>query len=92
MHNDLKKDAINEFGLTYWTSIPVWVNFQEHVSSFYVNIEEKVWLLVKKIRTWRDWQGDKNFAFWQKVGDFIETKAKKSPTSPGLVSPGIMAD
>jgi hypothetical protein len=91
-HNDLKKDGFNEFGLKYWTSNPVWVNFQEHVSSFYVNIEEKVWLLVKKIRTWRDWQGDKNFAFWQKVGDFIETKAKKSPTSPGLVSPGIMAD
>ena len=30
----------------------------------------------------------KNFAFWQKLGDFIETKAKKSPTLPGLVSPG----
>ena len=28
-----------------------------------------------------------NFAFWQKLGDFIDTKAKKSPTSPGLVSP-----
>jgi hypothetical protein len=54
---------------------------------FYVNIEEKVWLLVKKIRTWKDWQGDWNFAFWQKLGDFIETKVKKSPTSPGLVSP-----
>ena len=51
-----------------WTSNPVWVTFQEHGSSFYVNIEEKVWLLVKKIRTWKDWQGD-----------FIETKAKKSP-------------
>ena len=35
----------------------------------------------------KDWQGDKNFAFWQKLGDFIETKAKKLPTSPGLVSP-----
>jgi hypothetical protein len=32
-------------------------------------------------------KGDWNFAFWQKLGDFIETKAKKSPTSPGLVSP-----
>jgi hypothetical protein len=29
---------------------------------------------------------DLNFAFWQKLDDFIETKAKKSPTSPGLVS------
>jgi hypothetical protein len=67
----------------------VWVTFQVHGSSFYVNIEEKVWLLVKKIRTWKDWQGDWNLAFWQKLGDFIETKAKKSPTSPGLVSPGL---
>jgi hypothetical protein len=25
----------------------------------------------------------------KKLGDFIETKAKKSPTSPGLVSPDI---
>ena len=48
-----------------------------------MNIEEKVWLLVNKIRTWKDW----NFAFWQKLGDFIETKMKKSPISPGLVSP-----
>jgi hypothetical protein len=24
-----------------------------------------------------------------KLGDFIETKAKKSPTSPVLVSPGL---
>jgi hypothetical protein len=31
-----------------------------HISGtyMYVNIEEKVWLLVKKIRTWKDWQGD----------------------------------
>ena len=55
---DLKKDAINEFGIKYWTSSPVWVKFQEHGSSFYVNIEEKVWLLVEKILTWKDWQGD----------------------------------
>jgi hypothetical protein len=41
-HNDLKKDAINEFGIKYWTSNPVWVKFQEHGSSFFVNIEEKV--------------------------------------------------
>ena len=51
LHYDLKKDAINEFWIKYWTSNPVWVTFQEHGSSFYVNIEEKVWLLVKKIRT-----------------------------------------
>jgi hypothetical protein len=58
LHYDLKKDAINEFGIKYWTSNPVWVTFQEHGSSFHVNIEEKVWLLVKKIRTGKDWQGD----------------------------------
>jgi hypothetical protein len=28
----------------------------------------------------------------QKLDDFIETKAKKSPTSPGLVSPGTSND
>ena len=50
---DLKKDAINEFGINYWISNPVWVTFQEHGSSFYVNIEEKVWLLEKKILTGR---------------------------------------
>jgi len=43
LYNDLKKDAINEFGLNHWTSNPVWVKFQEHGSSFYVNIEKKVW-------------------------------------------------
>jgi hypothetical protein len=48
LHNDLKKDAINEFEIKYWTSNPVWVKFQKHGSSSYVNIEEKVWLLVKK--------------------------------------------
>jgi hypothetical protein len=40
LHYDLKKDAINEFGIKYWTSNPVWVTFQEHGSSFYVNIEK----------------------------------------------------
>jgi hypothetical protein len=58
LHNDLKKDTINEFGIKYWTSNPVWVIFQEHGSFFYVTIEEKVWLLVRKIPTWKDWQGD----------------------------------
>ena len=60
--------------------------FQEHGSSFYVNIEEKVWLLVKKLRTEKTDRATKTFS--QKLGDFIETKAKKSLTSPGLVSPG----
>jgi hypothetical protein len=26
------------------------------------------------------------------LGDFIETKVKKSPTSPGLVSPDVMTE
>ena len=47
----------------------------------------KSMIIGEKNTTWKDWQGDSNFAFWQKLGDFIETKAKKSPTSPGLVSP-----
>jgi hypothetical protein len=25
LHYDLKKDAINEFGIKFWTSSPVWV-------------------------------------------------------------------
>ena len=53
-----------------------------------MNIEEKVWLLVKKYWIEKTDKGDLNFAFWQKLGNFIETKAKKSPTLPGLVSPG----
>jgi hypothetical protein len=36
LHYDLKKDAINEFGIKYWTSNPAWATFPEHV-----NIEEK---------------------------------------------------
>jgi hypothetical protein len=54
-----------------------------------------MWILKKKYDYWwkkyglekTDAQGDENFAFWQKLGDFIETKANKSPTSPGLVIP-----
>ena len=49
LHKDLKKDAINEFGIKYWISNPVWVKFQEHGSSFYLNIEERVWLLEKTL-------------------------------------------
>jgi len=36
---------------------PAWVKFQDHDSSLYTNIEEKVWLLVKKIQISKDWQG-----------------------------------
>jgi hypothetical protein len=50
-----------------------------------------MWILKKKYDYWWKKYGlektDWNFAFWQKLGDFIETKANKSPTSPGLVSP-----
>jgi hypothetical protein len=51
----LIKDFLNAklFNLSL-KSNPVWVTFQQHGSSFYVNIEEKVWLLVKKIWTWKD--------------------------------------
>jgi hypothetical protein len=66
----IRRLAINEFGIKYWTSNPVWVKFQEHGRSFYVNIEEKVWLLVKKIRTWKDWQGD----IFQAWSNFISTR------------------
>lgn len=55
LHNNLKKDTMNEFRIKHWTSSPVWVKFQEHGTTFYMNIQEKVWLLLKK-----DWQG--NFA------------------------------
>ena len=44
LHNDLKKDAINEFGIKYWTSNPVWVIFQEHASF--------MWILKKKYDYW----------------------------------------
>ena len=70
LHYDLKKGAINEFGIKYWASNPVWVTFQEHGSSFYVKIEEKVWLLVKKIWTWKDWQGQLKLRFLTEIGQF----------------------
>jgi cytochrome c oxidase subunit IV len=45
LHNNLKKDTMNEFRIKHWTSSPVWVKFQEHGISFYLHIEEKVSLL-----------------------------------------------
>jgi hypothetical protein len=58
-----------------------------------------MWILKKKYDYWwkkygleKTDKGDWNFAFWQKLGDFIETKAKKSPISPGLVSPELCSD
>jgi len=53
-HNDLKKYAVNKYGIKYWTS-PVWVKFQKHGSSFYVNIEE---IIGDKLQTYKDWHGD----------------------------------
>lgn len=38
LNNNLKKDAIKEFGIKYLTSNPVWVKFSEHGSSFYMNM------------------------------------------------------
>ena len=56
-----------------------------------------MWILKKKYDYWWKKYGlektdtdRETKAFWQKLGDFIETKAKKSPTSPGLVSPGYL--
>ena len=70
LHYDLKKGAINEFGIKYWASNPVWVTFQEHRSSFYVNIDEKVWLLVNKMWTWKDWQGRLKLRFLTEIVRF----------------------
>ena len=55
LHNDLKKDAINEFGIKYWTSNPVWVKFQEHGSSFYLKVEywRKSMIIGEKKLTWK---------------------------------------
>jgi hypothetical protein len=77
LHNDLKKDAINEFGIKYWTSNPVWVIFQEHGSFFYMNIEEKLWLLVRKILTWKDWQGRLKLRFLTEIGRFHWNQGEK---------------
>jgi hypothetical protein len=46
LHYDLKKNAINEFGIKYWTSNPVWVTFQAPF----------MWILKKKY----DYTGEKN--------------------------------
>ena len=81
LHNNLKKDAINDFGIKYWTLNHVRVTFQEHGSSFYVNIEEKVWLLVKKIRTWKDWQGDFFALVSMKSPNFCQKAKFQSPLS-----------
>jgi hypothetical protein len=45
LHNNLKKDAINEFGIKYWTTNPVWVIFQDMGTSF-------TWILKKKYVYW----------------------------------------
>jgi hypothetical protein len=64
------KDAINEFGIKYWTSNPVWVRFQEHESSFYVNIEGKVWLMVKKNTDLKRLTGRLKLRFLTEIGRF----------------------
>jgi hypothetical protein len=80
LHNDLKKDAINEFGIKYWTSNHVRVKFQEHGSSFYVNIEEKVWLLERLT-------GRRKLRFLTEIERFHWNQGEEVATSPGLVSP-----
>jgi hypothetical protein len=45
LHYDLKKDAINEFGIKYWTSNRVWVIFRNMGAPF-------IWILKKKYDYW----------------------------------------
>ena len=59
-----------KFGIKYWTSNPVWVRFQEHGISFYVNIEEKVWLLVKKNTDLKRLTGRLKLCFLTEIGRF----------------------
>jgi hypothetical protein len=58
-----------------------------HISGTWELLLREYWRKSMIIGEKKYWQGDWNFDFWPKLGDFIETKAKKSPTSPGLVSP-----
>jgi len=62
LHNDLKKDAINEFGIKYWTFYPVRFKFQEHGSSFYVIIGEKNTDLKRLTRATKTSPFDRNWA------------------------------
>jgi hypothetical protein len=62
------------FYYVWWALVSVWVRFQEHGSSFYVNIEEKVWLLVKKILTWKDWL---KLHFLTEIGRFHWNQGEK---------------
>ena len=80
--------TINKFGIKYWISNPVWVKFQEHGSSFYVNIEKKSMIIGEKILTYKDWQtGRLKLRFLAGIGQFQWNRGEKSPTSPVLVSP-----
>jgi hypothetical protein len=75
LHNDLKKDAINEFGIKYWTSNPEWVKFQ---APFMWTLKKKYDYWWKKYGLEKTDRATKTSTFWQKLGDFIEIKAKKS--------------
>jgi hypothetical protein len=47
--------------------------------------EGKVWLLVKKYQLPKTDRKTYAFPKEQNYGDFVETRVKKSPTSPGLI-------
>ena len=51
-----------------------------------MNMEEKVWLLVKKNQLQKTDRKTNALPKEQKYGDFVETRVKKSSTSPGLVN------
>jgi hypothetical protein len=52
-----------------------------------MNMEGKVWLLVKKYQLPKTDRKTYAFPKEQNYGDFVETRVKKSPTSPGLMNP-----
>jgi hypothetical protein len=56
LHNDLKNDAIKEFGIKWWTLNSAWLKFQEH-GTF-------TWILKKKYDYW--WK-----KYWLKKTDKV---------------------
>jgi hypothetical protein len=77
-NNDFKRmQLMSQFGIKYWTSSPVWVRFQEHGSSFYVNIKGKVWILVKKNTDLKRLTGRLKLRFLTEIGRFHWNQGEK---------------
>ena len=77
-NNDFKRmQLMSQFGIKYWTSSPVWVRFQEHGSSFYVNIKGKVWILVKKNTDLKRLTGRLKLRFLTEIGWFHWNQGEK---------------